>query len=43
MHRQRGFDYSRPFFYMVTLKWMAGLVAFSQYRRCGMISNEEFS
>ena len=30
MHRLRGFDYKRPFFYMVTLKRLPELVAFSQ-------------
>ena len=30
MHRLRGFDYKRPFFYMVTLKRLPGLTAFSQ-------------
>ncbi len=29
MHRLRGFDYKRPFFYMVTLKRLPGLAAFS--------------
>lgn len=30
MHRLRGFDYKRPFFYMVTLKRLPGLAAFTQ-------------
>lgn len=30
MKRLRGFDYKRPFFYMVTLKRLPGLAAFSQ-------------
>ena len=30
MHRLRGFDYKRPFFYMVTLKRLPMLAAFSQ-------------
>ena len=30
MHRLRGFDYKRPFFYMVTLKWLPKLAAFSR-------------
>ena len=30
MHRLRGFDYKRPFFYMVTLKRLPELAAFSQ-------------
>ena len=30
MKRLRGFDYKRPFFYMVTLKRLPELVAFSQ-------------
>ena len=30
MHRLRGFDYKRPFFYMVTLKRLTELAAFSQ-------------
>ena len=34
MHRLREFDYKRPFFYMVTLKLLPELVAFSR------ISNE---
>ena len=34
MHRLRGFDYKRPFFYMVTLKRLPELAAFSR------ISNE---
>ena len=28
MHCLRGFDYKRPYFYMVTLKRLSGLVAF---------------
>ena len=30
MHRLRGFDYKRPYFYMVTLKRVAGLTALSR-------------
>ena len=30
MHRLRGFDYKRPYFYMVTLKRLAGLPALSR-------------
>jgi hypothetical protein len=30
MHRLRGFDYKRPYFYMVTLKRLAELAAFSR-------------
>ncbi|MBQ5796172.1 MAG: hypothetical protein IIW14_09305 [Kiritimatiellae bacterium] len=30
MHRLRGFDYKRPYFYMVTLKRVAGLPALSR-------------
>ena len=30
MKRLRGFDYKRPFFYMVTLKRLPELVAFSR-------------
>lgn len=30
MHRLRGFDYKRPFFYMVTLKRLPELAAFSR-------------
>ena len=30
MHRLRGFDYKRPYFYMVTLKRLPKLVAFLQ-------------
>ena len=30
MHRLRGFDNKRPFFYMVTLKRLLELVAFSR-------------
>lgn len=29
MHRLRGFDYKQPYFYMVTLKRLSGLAAFS--------------
>ncbi len=29
MHRLRGFDYKRPFFYMVTLKRLPELAALS--------------
>ena len=30
MHRLRGFDYKRPFFYMVMLKRLLGQAVFSQ-------------
>ena len=30
MHRLRGLDYKRPFFYMVTLKRLPELAAFSR-------------
>jgi hypothetical protein len=30
MYRLRGFDYKRPYFYMVTLKRMPELAAFSR-------------
>ncbi len=30
MHRLRGFDYKRPFFFMVTLKRLPELAAFSR-------------
>ena len=30
MHRLRGFDYKRPYFYMVTLKRLPELAAFSR-------------
>ena len=30
MHRLRGFDYKRPFFYMVTQKRLLALSVFSQ-------------
>ena len=30
MYRLRGFDYKRPFFYMVTLKRLPELAAFSR-------------
>ena len=30
MHRLRGLDYKRPFYYMVTLKRLPGLVVFAQ-------------
>ena len=30
MYRLRGFDYKRPFFYMVTLRRLPELAAFSQ-------------
>ena len=30
MHRLRGFDYKRPFFYMVTLKRLPEQAAFSR-------------
>lgn len=29
MHRLREFDYNRPFFYMVALKWLPELAVFS--------------
>ena len=35
MHRLRGFDYRRPFFYMVTLKQLPELAAFSQISESG--------
>lgn len=30
MHRLRGFEYKRPFFYMVTMKRLPELAAFSR-------------
>ena len=30
MKRLKGFDYRKPYFYMVTLKRLVGLLAFSQ-------------
>ena len=35
MHRLRGFDYKRPFFYMVTLKRLPELAASRRFRRVG--------
>ncbi len=35
MHRMRGFDYKRPLFYMVTLKRLPVLAAFSQIPESG--------
>ena len=35
MHRLRGFDYKRPFFYMVTLKRLPVLAAFAQIPESG--------
>ena len=52
MKRLKGFDYKKPYFYMVTLKRLAGLLAFSQIteeaeppkdakgRPCYLIANE---
>ena len=52
MKRLKGFDYRKPYFYMVTLKRLAGLLAFSQIteeveppkdakgRPCYLIANE---
>ena len=52
MKRLKGFDYKKPYFYMVTLKRLAGLLAFSQIteeveppkdakgRPCDLIANE---
>ena len=38
--RLPGFDYTRPFFYMVTLKRLPGLAAFSEISPEG-VENEE--
>ena len=35
MHRLRGFDYKRLFFYMVTLKRLPERAAFLQISECG--------
>ena len=39
MSRLSGFDYSRPFFYMVTLKRLKGLVDFSAIGPAGLEEN----
>ncbi len=40
--RLPGFDYTRPFFYMVTLKRLPGLAAFSAISPEGeLVENEE--
>ncbi len=40
MGRLRGFDYKSPFFYMVTLKRLKGLAAFSEIGAKGLVENE---
>ena len=40
MGRLRGFDYKSPFFYMVTLKRLKGLAAFSEIGPNGLVVNE---
>lgn len=40
MGRLPGFDYKSPFFYMVTLKRLKGLMAFSEIGPKGLIENE---
>jgi len=37
--RLRGFDYTRPFYYMVTLKRRSGLAAFSAIGERGVVEN----
>ena len=39
MGRLRGFDYKSPYFYMVTLKRLKGLVAFSEIGPNGLVEN----
>lgn len=40
MGRLRGFDYKSPYFYMVTLKRLKGLAAFSEIGPNGLVENE---
>ncbi len=40
MIRLKGFDYKSPYFYMVTLKRLKGLAAFSEIGPNGLIENE---
>ncbi len=40
MGRLRGFDYKSPYFYMVTLKRLKGLAAFSEIAPNGLVENE---
>ena len=40
MARLFGFDYKSPYFYMVNLKALKGVEAFSQIRPTGLIENE---
>ena len=40
MARLLGFDYKSPYFYMVTLKALKGVEAFSQIGPTGLIENE---
>ncbi len=40
MSRLKGFDYKSPYFYMVTLKRLKGLAAFSEIGPNGLIENE---
>lgn len=40
MGRLRGFDYKSPYFYMVTLKRLKGLAAFSEIGPKGLVENE---
>ena len=39
MGRLRGFDYKSPYFYMVTLKRLKGLAAFSEIGPNGLVEN----
>lgn len=40
MIRLKGFDYKSPYFYMVTLKRLKGLAAFSEIGPSGLVENE---
>ena len=40
MGRLKGFDYKSPYFYMVTLKRLKGLAAFSEIGPNGLVENE---
>ena len=40
MGRLKGFDYKSPYFYMVTLKRLKGLAAFSEIGANGLVENE---
>lgn len=39
MARLKGFDYKLPYYYMVTIKRLDGLAAFSEIGPCGLVEN----